>query len=106
MSGCPLDELASALRRLHRRVANQALMRFSWRFPERWCLQVKGACLPGELRKSPMISEVVHMPLSCATGSSLIRSSGPLARQALGSSFTPGRLLAGESAYLCCRDAE
>lgn len=53
-----------------------------------------------------MTSQVGHMPLFCAAGSSLRRSSGPSARQAHGSSVTPGRPLAGESAYLCCRDAE
>ena len=46
------------------------------------------------------------MPLPCAAGLSLMRSSGPPAGQAHGLSFMPGRPLAGESAYLCCRDAE
>jgi hypothetical protein len=49
---------------------------------------------------------IAHMPLSWAAGSGLMRSSGPPARHAHGSSFTLGRVLAGESAYLCCRDAE
>jgi hypothetical protein len=53
-----------------------------------------------------MTSQVGHMPLSCAAGSNLRCSGGPPARQAHGSSFAPGRPLAGESAYLCCRDAE
>jgi hypothetical protein len=53
-----------------------------------------------------MASLVGHMALSCAAGSSLRRSGGSPAGQACGSSFPSGWVLAGESAYLCCRDAE
>src|SRR5918997_6022929 len=53
MSGGPLNELAAALRRLIVRLANQALAISTTAVP-----QVKGAYLPGELRKFRMISQV------------------------------------------------
>jgi hypothetical protein len=64
------------------------------------------AATPPNVERREIPSSIGHMPLSCAAGSSLMRSRGLPAGQAHGSSFTLGRPLAGESADLCWRDAE